>query len=154
MANSYTQLYVHSIFAVKYRLAVLEESWEDRLQKYITGIVQNHGHKMLAINNVYDHAHVFFGLNPNQSVLQLMQYVKGGSSGWINQNRFTKRQFNWQEGYGAFSVAKDDVDSVVKYILNQKEHHKTATFREEYHKFLTDYSVEFDVRYTFKLLAD
>jgi len=154
MSNTYTQLYVHAIFAVKYRLAVLQESWEDRLQKYITGIVQNHGHKMLAINNVHDHMHLFYGLNPTQSISTLMQYVKGGSSAWINQNRLTKRPFNWQEGYGAFSVAKDDIDSVVKYIMNQKEHHKTETLQEEIHRILTEYGVEFDVRYTFKPLAD
>jgi len=154
MEHSYTQVYVHSVFAVKYRLAVLEESWEDELQKYITGIVQNNGHKMLAINNVYDHMHLFFGVNPNQSISKLMQFVKGDSSGWINQRQFTKRKFHWQEGYGAFSVSKDDIDSVVKHILNQKEYHKTVTFPDEYHKILTDYGVDFDVRYTFQPLMD
>jgi len=154
MANTYTQLHVHSIFAVKYRLAVLDESWEDQLQKYITGIVQNNGHKMIAINNVYDHVHLLYGLNPVQAISKLMQYVKGDSSGWINENRFTKRPFNWQEGYGAFAVEKDNLDSVVKYIMNQKEHHKTVKFQDEYHKFLTDYGVDFDLRYTFKPLAD
>jgi putative transposase len=152
--GNYIQFYVHAIFAVKYRMAVLEESWEDRLQKYITGIVQNHGHKMLAVNNVYDHVHMFFGLNPNQSVSKLMQHVKGDSSGWINQNQLTRRKFNWQEGYGAFSVAKKDIDTVVKYIMNQREFHKTVSLQDEYHKILTDYGVEFDVRYTFQPLAD
>ena len=154
MENCFIQAHVHAIFAVKYRLAVLEESWEDELQKYITGIVQNNGHKMLAINNEYDHIHIFFGLNPNQSISKLMQFVKAGSSGWINQRQFTKRKFHWQDGYGAFSVSKWEIDSVVKFIMNQKEYHKTVSFPDEYHKILTDYGVDFDVRYTFQPLMD
>ena len=150
MANTYSQTYVQSIFAVKYRLAMLNPSWEDRLQKYITAIVQNHRHKMIAINNVEDHVHMLFGLNLNQSVSKLMQIVKSESSVWINEQKFTKRKFNWQEGYGAFSYSKSQIDSVVKYIMNQKEHHKAISFQDEYHKILTDFGVDFDVRYTFK----
>lgn len=150
MGNTYTELYIQTIFAVKYRLALLDESWEDSLQKYITGIVQNQGHKMIALNNVKDHMHLFFGYNPKQSVSQLMQFVKGDSSLWINNNKLTQRKFAWQEGYGGFSYARSDIDSVVKYIMNQKEHHKTETFPDEYHRFLKEFGVDYDERYTFK----
>jgi putative transposase len=154
MGNTYSQLYVQAIFAVQYRLALLDESWEQQLQKYITGIVQNQGHKMLAINNVEDHMHIFFGWNPKQSISQLMQFVKGDSSGWINENNFTKRHFRWQEGYGAFSYAKSEIGNVARYIENQKEHHKTENMQDEFHRILREFGVEFDERYTFKAPID
>jgi len=152
MANTYSQLYVQTVFAVKYRLAVLDESWEDRLQKYITGIVQGEGHKVIAINNVKDHMHLFFGLEPKQSISNLMQLVKGNSSKWINEEKLTKRRFNWQEGYGAFSYSRSHIGRVANYIANQKEHHKKVSFQDEYHKILRDFGVDFDERYTFKPL--
>src|ERR1700744_3660504 len=103
MPNTYTQLYIYFVFAVKYRKATINEEWEDRLQKYITGIVQNNGHKLLAINNMPDHLHLFAGFNPKQSISELMQFVKGDSAEFINSNHLTARKFQWQEGYGAFS---------------------------------------------------
>lgn len=154
MSNTYTQLYIHFVFAVKYRKAVIEESWEDRLQKYITGIVQNNGHKMLAINNMPDHLHLFVGLNPKQSISDLMRLVKGDSSEFVNNEGFTKRKFQWQDGYGAFSNSRSQIDSVVKYIINQKAHHSKKTFREEYLEILTQYAVEFDEKYIFQDLLD
>src|ERR1700748_1353910 len=95
MPNTYTQLYIHFVFAVKYRQALIEEVWESRLQKYITGTVQNNGHKLLAINNMSDHLHLFVGLNPAQSISDLMRLVKGDSSEFINKERFTSRKFYW-----------------------------------------------------------
>jgi putative transposase len=118
MSNTYTQLYIHFVFAVKYRNAIIEETWEDRLQKYITGVVQNNSHKLLAINTMSDHLHLFTGLNPKQSISDLMRLVKGDSSEFINKEGFTKRKFLWQEGYGAFSNSRSQIDGVVKYILN------------------------------------
>src|SRR4030095_10896231 len=150
MAGTYLKIYIQTVFAVKYRLALLDESWEDRLQKYITAIVQNKGHKMLAINNVKDHIHVFFGLKPAQSISDLMKIVKAESSGWINEQGFTLRKFQWQDGFGAFSYERPSVDRIVKYIMNQKEHHRTVSMQDEYHQMLSEAEVEFDVRYTFK----
>src|ERR1700744_1955497 len=154
MPNTYTQLYIYFVFAVKYRQATINEEWEDRLQKYITGIVQNNGHKLLAINTMPDHLHFFAGLNPKQSISELMRLVKGDSSEFINKKRFTKRKFYWQEGYGAFSNSRSQIDGVVKYIINQKENHKKQTFYDEYIGILKDYAVEYDVKYVFQDLLD
>ncbi|MBB6128257.1 IS200/IS605 family transposase [Mucilaginibacter lappiensis] len=154
MPNTYTQLYIHFVFAVKYRHAVIDEKWEGRLQKYITGVTQNNGHKLLAINTMPDHLHLFVGLNPKQSISELMKLVKGDSSEFINKEGFTKRKLYWQEGYGAFSNSRSQIDDVVKYILNQKEHHRKKTFREEYLQVLKDYAVEYDEQYIFQDLSD
>lgn len=151
MANTYTQLYIHCVFAVKYRAAMLQESWDDRLRLYITAIVQNDGHKMLAINNVADHLHFLVGLNPQQSISDLLRRVKGDSSEWIAREKLTNHKFQWQEGYGAFSHSKTQLDQVVKYIVNQQEHHQKLTFLDEYRKMLTDFGVQFDERYIFSL---
>jgi REP element-mobilizing transposase RayT len=154
MSNTYTQLNIHFVFAVKYRQAVINEEWENRLQKYITGVVQNNGHKLFAINTVADHLHLFAGLNPKQSISELMKLVKGDSSEFVNKEGFTKRNFFWQEGYGAFRNSRTQIDGVVRYILNQKEHHKKQTFREEYLGILKDYAVEYDEKYIFHDLLD
>lgn len=154
MANTYTQLYIHFVFAVKYRKALLSASWDGRLRLYITAIVQNNGHKMLAINNMPDHIHIFIGLNPKQSISQLMQLVKGDSSEWINKQSLTVGKFNWQEGYGAFSYAKSQIDNVVRYIINQQEHHRKETFREEYLKILDAFEVDYEEKYVFDELKD
>jgi putative transposase len=154
MSNTYTQLYIHCVFAVKYRKAVIQLTWEDRLHKYITGIVQNNGHKLLAINSMPDHLHLFVGLDPKQSISEMMRLVKGDSSEFINNEKFTERKFSWQEGYGAFSNSRSQIDSVVKYILNQKQHHGQKTFKEEYLSILKDYDVNYDERYVFQALLD
>ena len=154
MSNTFTQLYIHFVFAVKYRKAIIEESWEDRLQKYITGVVQKNEHKLLAINNMPDHLHLFVGLNPKQSISDLMRLVKGDSSEFINKEGLTKRKFHWQDGYGAFSNSRTQIDGVVKYILNQKQHHAKITFREEYLEILQHYAVEYDEQYIFQDLLD
>lgn len=154
MANTYTQLYIHCIFVVKFRKAVIHCDWEERLHKYITGIVQNNGHKMLAINSVHDHLHLLVGLNPKQSISDMMRLVKGDSSEFINRHRFTQGKFQWQEGYGAFTISRAQIDGVVKYILNQKTHHHKKTFHEEYLETLKDYGIEYDEKYIFKDLSD
>src|SRR3954454_8582839 len=127
MANTYTQLHIHFVFAVKYRANLIQPFWEERLHKYVTGIVQNNGHKMLAVNSASDHLHLFTGLNPKQSISDLMRLVKGDSSEFINMHKLTPRKFNWQAGYGAFSNSHSQIDGVVKYILGQKEHHRQKT---------------------------
>ena len=154
MPNTYTQLYTQFVFPVKYRAAVLAPPWDEELRKYITGIFQRSGHKMLAINNVADHIHIFGGINPKQSHSDLMRNVKGDSSLWINERKFTRRKFQWQEGFGAFSYSKSDIDNVVKYIANQQEHHKKVSFREELIAFLKEYEIEYDEKYLFHPLLD
>lgn len=154
MPNTFTQLHIHCVFAVKYRAATIHPSFQEPLHQYITGIVQNNGHKLLAINSVADHLHLFFGLNPSQSISEIMRQVKGDSSEFINKEKFTKRKFHWQEGYGAFSNSRSQVDQVVYYIMHQQEHHRKRSFREEYLSMLRDYEVDHDVRYIFHDLLD
>lgn len=151
MANTYTQIHIQCVMAVKYRASLIQPDWKDQLQKYITGIVQNYGHKMLAINNMPDHLHMFFGFRPNQSLSDLMRIVKSESSGWINDKHFTPAVFNWQEGYGAFSYSRSQAPRVVEYVMNQEEHHRHKTFLEEYEQFLKQFEVDYDERYIFKL---
>ena len=150
MANTYTQIHIHAVFAVQNRLSLISKKWEERLYQYITGIVQNNGHKMLAINGMPDHIHILFGMRPVQSLSDIMQDIKGDSSKWINNNRFVAGRFSWQEGYGAFSYSKSSLGSVVLYIMSQKEHHRERTFNDEYLKLLDEFEVDFDERYIFK----
>jgi putative transposase len=154
MPNTYIQLRIHLVFAVKYRQALINESWESNLHKYMTGVIQNNHHKLIAINSVSDHIHILIGLHQNQSISDLMRLLKGDSSEWINKQQLTPRKFQWQEGYGAFSHSKSQTDAVVKYILNQKEHHKKVSFRDEYQKMLQDFEVEFDEQYIFHELLE
>jgi putative transposase len=150
MSNTYTQIHIHFVFAVKYRLALIDKKWQEELYKYITGIIQNNNHKLLIINGVADHVHLLIGMRPTQSISDLMKDTKQFSSKWINDNKKTKSRFEWQEGYGAFSIGTSDIDRVAKYISNQEEHHKTTTFKTEYLKLLQDYNVEYEEKYIFK----
>lgn len=150
MANTYTQIHIQFVFAVKYREGIIHASFKEELYQYISGIIKAHNHKVLAINGMSDHIHILIGMRPTQSISDLMQDIKGSSSKWINDRRFLKVKFEWQEGYGAFSYSKSHVDAAIKYIQNQEVHHKTKTFMEEYAKFLTAFEIEFDERYVFK----
>ena len=154
MPDTYTQLYIHCVFAVKYKAAIIQPVWEERLHKYITGKLQNNGHKLLAINSVPDHLHFFVGLNPMQSISEMMQLAKGDSSEFVNNQKFTQRKFHCQSGYGAFSNSRSQIGKVVKYILNQKEHHCKIKFREEYIEMLKDYNVDYNEKYIFHELLD
>jgi putative transposase len=152
MANTYTQIHIQAVFAVKFRAAVIQPTWKDELYKYITGIIRNHEHRMLAINGVSDHVHIFFGMRPSQSLSDIMQDIKGSSSKWINDRRFVKGRFEWQGGYGAFSYAKREADKVIKYIQNQEVHHQRTSFRQEYKILLEEFEVPFEEPYIFKEL--
>ncbi len=152
MANTYTQIHMHFVFAVKFRHGIIQPKWKDNLYKYITGIVQNNNHKLLEINGMPDHIHILIGLRPSQSISDLMKDVKQGSSLWINENKLTREHFEWQEGYGAFSYSKSQIDRVIHYIQNQEEHHKKKTFRQEYLDFLQKFEIEYDEKYIFKEL--
>jgi REP element-mobilizing transposase RayT len=150
MANTYTQIHIHAVFAVKGRNSLIDKSWKDELYRYISGIIQNNEHKVLAINGTADHIHIFFGMRPTQSISCLLQEIKGDSSKWINRKGFIGRHFSWQEGYGAFSYSKSGVNNVIDYIKNQEKHHKKRTFSEEYADILKKFGIEYDDRYVFK----
>lgn len=152
MANTYTQIHIQFVFAVKYRDGIIHSSWKDELYKYITGIVQTNKHKIICINGMPDHIHIFIGMRPTQSILDLMQDVKGGSSKWINEKKFVNGKFEWQEGYGAFSYGKSQIKDVIAYLENQEHHHGKKTFREEYIDFLKKFEIDFDEKYIFKEL--
>jgi len=152
MPNTYTQIHLQFVFAVKYRKAMIHASWKEELHKYITGIVQAHNHKLLAINSMPDHIHILIGMRPTQSISDLMQDIKSNSSKWINEKGFSERKFYWQEGYGAFSYSLSHVQNVINYILNQEEHHRKKSFQEEYIEFLDLFEVEYDARFVFREL--
>ena len=154
MPNTYTQIHIHAVFAVQNRISLISKTWEQRLYQYITGIIQNHGHKLLVINGMPDHIHILFGMRPTQSLSDLMRDVKGDSSLWINENKFVARKFSWQEGYGAFSYSKSQIPAVATYIENQELHHKKKTFIEEYLKILQDFEIEYNENYIFKPIAE
>ncbi|MGY3211467.1 IS200/IS605 family transposase [Mucilaginibacter sp. HD30] len=149
MANSYTQIHIQFVFAVKYRGALISADWKERLHQYITGIFQENKHKMLQINSMPDHIHIFIGIRPHQSISSLVQNVKTESSKWIKAQKLCSSPFAWQEGYGAFSYAKSQVRDVVTYIKNQEKHHQKETFLDEYRRFLTRFEIEWDEQYIF-----
>ncbi len=153
MANTYTQIHIQAVFAVQNRQSLIKNEWKDELYKYITGIFQNYGHKMLQINGMSDHIHILIGMRPTQSLSDLMKVVKQDSSKWINQKSFLNEKFSWQAGYGAFSYSKSDVPNVINYIKNQETHHKSKTFTEEYLQLLKDFEIEFDDRYILKSIT-
>ncbi len=152
MPNTYTQLHIQIVFAVKGRENLILKSNRDELQKYISGIVSNRGQKLLAIFCMPDHTHLLIGLKPNIAISDLVRDIKAGSSKFINEQKWVKVKFNWQEGFGAFSYGKSQTDSVIKYILNQEEHHRKITFREEYLQFLEKFEIEYDKKYLFEFI--
>jgi REP element-mobilizing transposase RayT len=150
MANTYTKIYLQFVFAVQDRMSLIRPKWKDELYKYITGIVQNNKHKLIAINGHFNHIHVLVGYKPHQLIPNLLQDIKSGSSKWINKQQFVRGKFQWQEGYGAFSYSHSQIDAVVKYIQNQEEHHRKKSFRDEYLDFLKQFNVSHDERYILK----
>jgi putative transposase len=151
-AGTFSQIYLQLVFAVKGRQSLISQKWEDELFKYITGIVQNKGQKLMAINGMPDHIHLLIGMKPSCRLSDLVREIKKSSNAWINEQGFIKGKFEWQEGYGAFSYSKSAIDQVAKYVMNQKEHHKKSSFREEYVDFLKKYELPFDERYLFDWL--
>jgi putative transposase len=150
MANTYHQMYIQAVFAVKYRNAVIEKSWQAILHGVIGTLINETGCKTIIVNGVEDHIHCFIGLKPTVSVSELMKVVKGKSSKYINDHQLTKQRFEWQEGYGAFSYSHSHIDKVYHYILNQEEHHKKQSFKSEYQKLLEKFNIPFDERYIFE----
>ena len=149
MPNTYTQIHIHLVFAVKNRHAQIHESIPNRVEKYMTGIIQNLGHKLLAVYCMPDQTHLFVGFRPNQSLSDFMREVKSKTSEFVNKEKLTQQKFNWQEGYGAFSYSHSHVQNVIDYILRQPEHHRKKTFREEYQEFLKRFEIPFEEQYLF-----
>ncbi|WP_419487511.1 IS200/IS605 family transposase [Chryseobacterium bernardetii] len=154
MANTYTQIYIQIVFAVKGRQNLISKENRDELHQFITGIISNRNQRLFAVFAMPDHVHILVSMNPTLAVSDLVRDIKAGSSKFINEKRWVNGKFNWQEGYGAFSYSKSSVDSVVKYILNQEEHHKKKTFREEYLDFMSKFEIEYDPKYLFKWIND
>ncbi len=147
MANTFHQLYVQIVFSVKKRESLIPIKHKEEIHKYITGIVKNNKCKMIAINSVEDHIHIFVGIHPTISVSNLVKDIKTSTTEFIKDKRWLKFKFNWQDGYGAFSYSRSHIDKVVKYIENQEMHHQKKSFAEEYKEFMDKFGVEYDEKY-------
>jgi len=150
MPNTYSQIYIQIVFTVKGRQNLIDKNHKEELQKFISGIVQNRQQKLLAIYAMPDHIHILVGIKPNIAISDLVRDIKAGSSKFINDNRWINGKFNWQEGFGAFSYSRNQIDNVIKYIANQEEHHKKNSFKEEYMDFLKTYEIDYDENYLFE----
>ena len=153
MPNTYTQIHIQTVFAVENRMSLINKGWREDLYRYMTTIVQNRGHKVLAIGGVSDHVHLLLGLRPNEALSQLMMFLKRDSTNWINKSRFVRGRFSWQTGFGAFSYSKDRIPSVCNYIFSQEEHHRKRTFQEEYEEMLKEFNIIYDSRYLFHAVS-
>lgn len=154
MANTYTQIYVQVVFAVQERASLIKSEWREELFKYIAGILKNQGIKLIAIGGVENHIHILFGLNPKIALSDLVRDIKANSSKYINEKGFVRGKFHWQEGFGAFSYSRSQLDAVAKYVLNQEKHHANKSFKAEYVELLSKFDVDYDEKYLFKWIGD
>ena len=152
MANTYTQIYIQIVFAVEGRQNLIDPKHNDDLQKYITGIVKRQRQKLIALNNLPDHVHLLIGQRPDSALSDLVGDIKSGSTNFINRHRWVKGRFNWQEGFGAFSYSRSQLDTVIRYVQNQQKHHQRRSFHDEYLKLLDRFEVPYDERYIFKTI--
>jgi len=152
MANTYHQIYLQTVFAVKYRQAIIAKDWKNILHGVIGNLINENNCKTIIVNGVEDHVHCFLWLKPVVSISELMKTVKAKSSKYINDHKLTEERFEWQEGYGVCSYSQSQVDTVYKYIQNQEAHHKKQTFRDEYLGFLKKFKVLYDEQYIFQEL--
>ena len=149
MANTFSQIYIQAVFSVKGRGNFLMKPWRDEVFKYMSGIIKGKGQKPIIVNGVEDHVHLFVGLKPSMSVSDLVRDVKNNTSNFINEQRFLRGKFSWQEGHGSFSYGHSQIEQVYQYILKQEEHHRKKTFKEEYLEFLRKFEIEYEERYLF-----
>ena len=152
MANTFTQLYIQFVFAVEHRDRLIKSFFKEELHKYITGIIQNKKNKLLAINSMPDHIHIFIGLNPTLSISDLVRDVKIASTDFINCKKWSNGKYNWQKGFGAFSYSQSQISKVISYINNQESHHRVKTFREEYTNMLDAFAIKYDNKFLFEWL--
>jgi putative transposase len=153
MSNTYSQIYIQTVFAVKYRDAKINKEWKSQLMAVIGNLINETGCDTIIVNGVEDHVHCFFRLKPALSISDVMQSVKAKSSKWVNESKLISERFEWQRGFGAFSYGKSSVDNVYRYIENQEEHHKKESLREEYIAFLNIFEVDFEEQYIFEDLV-
>lgn len=149
MANTYTQLYFHVVCVVKRRENLIAKKWEDDLYKYLTGVVTGKDQKLICVNGIPDHIHILIGTKPTCNLSDLIRDVKANTSRWINENKLTPKKFEWQKGFGAFTVSQSQVSVVINYIKKQEEHHQVKTFRQEYIEFLKAYQIDYKDEYLF-----
>ncbi|WP_373493011.1 IS200/IS605 family transposase [Aquiflexum sp.] len=154
MVGTFSKIYIQVVFAVQGRNSLIQSNWEEELYKYITGVFKNKDQKLLAINGMPDHIHILIGMKPSCRLSDLVMEVKKASNKFVNEKRFTKYKFKWQDGYGAFSYSHSALDKVIAYINNQKEHHKKITFKEEYIAFLKRFQIEYKDEYLFDWIED
>jgi REP element-mobilizing transposase RayT len=152
MPNTYSQILIHVVFCVKGRANLIDKKWRGELHRYISGTITSKGQKSIIVNGVADHVHCFIGLKPSMSLSELIRDVKNNSSKFINEKQLDKGEFQWQEGFGAFSYATSQVKNVYTYILNQEEHHKKSSFKDEYLSLLENYEVDYDEKYLFNFI--
>ena len=150
MANTYTKIYLHIVFSVKGRQSLIHKNWKEDLHKYICGIVNGKAQKVYAIGGVADHIHILVSIKPNIALSDLVRDIKANSSKWIDEKGFTNEKFQWQEGFGAFSYAQSQLDTIIAYINNQEQHHHKKTFKDEYLEFLQKFNVEYEDKYLFE----
>ena len=152
MSGTFAQIYIQGVYAVKRRECLIEEAWAEALYQYIGGIIRGKEQKLLAINGTADHLHILIGMKPSCCLSDLVREIKKSSNEFINQKRLSKKKFQWQEGYGAFSYSHSALDDGIRYVKNQKEHHKKQNFKEEYVSFLKKFQVEYKDEYLFQWL--
>ena len=152
MAGTYSQIYIQIVFAVQGRQNLLQKAWRQEVFKYMAGIIKNKEQKPIIVNGVEDHIHVFVGLKPSKALSDLVRDVKNNSSNFINDHKWIRGRFSWQEGYGAFSYSHSQIEGVYDYILNQEQHHAKQAFKDEYMDFLKKFEIEHDVKYLFDWL--
>jgi REP element-mobilizing transposase RayT len=152
MANTYSQIYIQTVFAVEGRLSLIRPEFKEDLYKYITGIVTNQGQKLISINGISDHVHILIGLKPAMALADLVREIKADSSNFIQRNHWVRGRFSWQEGYGAFSYGHSQLNTVVRYIQNQEKHHRRSLFRTEYLSLLRKFDIAFEDKYVFKFI--
>lgn len=150
MAGTFSQIYIQFVFAVKGRENLLQRPWRDEVFKYMAGIIKHKNQKPIIVNGVADHVHVFVGLRPVMGISDLARDIKNNSSNFINEQKFLKGKFSWQEGYGAFSYAHSQIENVFQYILNQEEHHRNKSFKEEYIDFLQKFEISYNEQHLFE----
>jgi len=147
-AGSFTQLYIHLVFSPHLHCPIQSVRHQEQIFKFTAGLLNSMGHKSLAVNGMYDHIHIFFGLNPSRNISDVVKEVKRASTNFINQELLYSK-YSWQTGYGAFSYSRSNIDNVINYIMNQKEHHKNITFREEYIELLEEFQIDYKLEYLF-----
>lgn len=152
MASTYSQIYIQYVFAVKGRVNLLKRPWRNEVFKYISGIIKGKNQKAIIVNGMADHVHAFVGLKPAMPISDLIRDIKNNSTNFINEQKFLKGKFEWQEGYGAFSYSHSQMNHVYQYIANQEEHHRKKTFKEEYFDFLEKFEIEYEEQYLFDWL--